>query len=83
MKPEEEKSTKLKKIVKMVNKSEISSIQNIVSGVTKIINDPKSSAKDLKEIIQIDPPLTGKLLKLANSVYYSPLGVRLVRYSSP
>ena len=72
MKPEEEKSTKLKKIVKMVNKSEISSIQNIVSGVTKIINDPKSSAKDLKEIIQIDPPLTGKLLKLANSVYYSP-----------
>ena len=72
MKPEEEKSTKLKKIVEMVNKSEISSIQNIVSGVTKIINDPKSSAKDLKEIIQIDPPLTGKLLKLANSVYYSP-----------
>lgn len=72
MNQEEEKSTKLKKIVEMVNKSEISSIQNIVLGVTKIINDPKSSAKDLKEIIQIDPPLTGKLLKLANSVYYSP-----------
>ena len=72
MKPEEEKATKLKKIVKMINKSEISSIKNIVSGVTKIIHDPKSSAKDLKEIIQIDPPLTGKLLKLANSVYYSP-----------
>jgi len=72
MDQEEEKYAKLEKIVQMVNNSEISSVQNIVSGITKIINDPKSSAKDLKEIIQIDPPLTGKLLKLANSVYYSP-----------
>ncbi len=72
MDQEEEKYAKLEKIVEMVNKSEISSVQNVVSGITKIINDPESSAKDLKEIIQIDPPLTGKLLKLANSVYYSP-----------
>jgi len=72
MNQEEEKSTKLKKIVEKVNRSEICSIRNIVSGVIKIINDPRSSAKDLMEIIQIDPPLTGKLLKLANSVYYSP-----------
>ena len=72
MDQEEEKYAGVEKIVQMVNKSEISSVQNVVSGITKIINDPKSSAKDLKEIIQIDPPLTGKLLKLANSVYYSP-----------
>ena len=72
MNQEEEKSTKLNKIVQMVNESEISSIKNTVVGITKIINDPKSSAKDFKEIIQIDPPLTGRLLKLANSVYYSP-----------
>jgi len=72
MNQEEEKSMKLKKIVKIINKSEISSIKNTVVGVTKIINDPKSSTKDLKEIIQIDPPLTSRLLKLANSVYYSP-----------
>ena len=72
MNREEEKSAKLKKIVQMVNKSEISSIKNTVVGITRIINDLKSSAKDLKEIIQIDPPLTGKLLKLANSVNYSP-----------
>ena len=72
MNQDEEKSTKLEKLVQQVNKSEISSVQNIVSGVTKIINDPKSSAKDFKEIIQIDPPLTARLLKLANSVYYSP-----------
>ena len=72
MDQEEEKYAKLEKIVEMVNKSEISSVQNVVSGITKIINDPESSAKDLKEIIQIDPPLTGKLLKLANSAHYSP-----------
>ena len=69
---EEEKFARIEKIVQMVNESEISSVQNVVSGITKIINDPKSSAKDFKEIIQIDPPLTARLLKLANSVYYSP-----------
>jgi len=67
-----EKYAKLEDVVEMVNKSEISSVQNVVAGITKIINDPESSAKDLKDIIQIDPPLTGKLLKLANSVCYSP-----------
>lgn len=72
MNQEEKKSMKLKKIVEKVNQSEICSIRNIVSGVIRIINDPRSSAKDLMEIIQLDPPLTGKLLKLANSVYYSP-----------
>ena len=72
MDQEEEKYARIEKIVQMVNESEISSVQNVVSGITKIINDPESSAKDLKEIIQIDPPLTGKLLKLANSVHYSP-----------
>ena len=86
MNQEEEKSTKLKKIVKMVNKSEMCSIRNIVSGVIKIINDPKSSAKDLKEIIQIDPPLTGKLLKLANSVLipseYTPHLIKCVLASA-
>ena len=73
MDQKEAKNARIEKLVKMVNKSQMGSIQNIVSGITRIINDPESSAKDLKEVIQIDPPLTGKLLKLANSVYYSPL----------
>ena len=72
MDQKEAKNARIEKLVKMVNNSQMSSIQNIVSGITRIINDPESSAKDLKAVIQIDPPLTGKLLKLANSVYYSP-----------
>ena len=69
---EEQEHVGLEKLVEMVNESEMASVQNVVSGITNIINDPESKAKDLKEIIQIDPPLTGKLLKLANSVHYSP-----------
>ena len=66
----EEKIEKLRKIIELVDQSEISSIQSVVSGVIDVINDPRSSAKDLKDIIEIDPPLTAKVLKVANSAYY-------------
>ncbi len=69
---EEKEQTRLERILGKVRESEISSIKNVVSGIIKLINDPESSAKDFKELIQIDPPLTGKLLQLANSAYYSP-----------
>lgn len=35
-----------------------------------MINDPKSSARNLKNIIEKDPPLSARLLRLANSAYY-------------
>jgi putative nucleotidyltransferase with HDIG domain len=65
-------SKDLQKLVDLVKESEISSIKNVVSGILKIINDPKSTAKDLKELIEVDPPLTAHVLKVANSAYYSP-----------
>ena len=68
----EEKHELLYNIIELINESDISSIKNVVSGLVKIINDPKSTAKDLKELIQIDPPLTAKILRLANSAFYSP-----------
>ncbi len=55
----------------MTEHSEISSIKRIVTGILSIINNPRSTAKDLKELIEVDPPLTAKLLKTANSAYYS------------
>lgn len=70
---EEEKYEKVSKIIGLVDQSEISSIQSVVSGVIDVINDPQSSAKDLKDIIEIDPPLTAKVLKVANSAYYYSL----------
>lgn len=59
-------------ILRWVNRSDISTIKSVVSGIVQIIDDPKSNAKDLKKIIDIDPPLAARVLKLANSAYYSP-----------
>lgn len=46
---------------------------SIVGKVLGTIFDPKSSSNDLAQIIEHDPPLTAKILKAANSVYYSPV----------
>ena len=74
MAQKETKRAKLDRLVELINDSRdsLSSIKNITSGIVRIISDPGSSAKDLKELIEIDPPLTAKVLKLANSAYYSP-----------
>ena len=42
------KYERISKIVELVDRSEISSIQSVVSGIINVINDPDSSAKDLK-----------------------------------
>ncbi|MFH1490369.1 MAG: HDOD domain-containing protein [Pseudomonadota bacterium] len=72
MTPQSLNYEKLNEIVELANYSDISSIGTVVSGIIRIINDPKSTIKDLKEIIQVDPPLTARVLRLANSSYYSP-----------
>jgi putative nucleotidyltransferase with HDIG domain len=72
MNQQTEEHDNLNDIIGLVNTSEISSIKDIVSGIVKIINDPKATVRDLKEIIQVDPPLAARVLKLANSIYYSP-----------
>ena len=58
-------------LVEMTADSEISSIKKIVSDIIVIINNPRSTVQDLKKIIEIDPPLTAKVLKTANSAYYA------------
>ena len=61
---------KVKLIVEMVNESDISSIKKVITEILKIILDDSSSARDLKFIIELDPPLCARLLKRANSSYY-------------
>jgi HD-like signal output (HDOD) protein len=60
----------LNELIEYVEKSDISSIKEVIVHLVAVINDPKSSAKDLKSIIERDPPLSARLLKLANSTYY-------------
>jgi HD-like signal output (HDOD) protein len=55
---------------------DIPSIPSVVYELSRIINDPMSSTKDVEEIMSQDIGLTTKVLKLANSAYYAiPGGV--------
>ncbi len=62
--------SRIKELTPLINNSEISSIQTVVTEIIRVCNDPSSSAKDLKEVIEIDAPLTAKVLRRANSAYY-------------
>lgn len=64
------KDIEIKKILEKVNNSDISSIKQTITWIVSVINDPNSSAKDLKDVIEKDPPLSAKLLRLANSAFY-------------
>ncbi len=53
-----------------IHNSKLGSIKNMLLELFKLINNPSCSARELKELIELDPPLTMKILKLANSAYY-------------
>ena len=50
--------------------AEMPSLPVTISKVLKVCNNPYVNPAELNQIISLDPVLTGKLLKLANSVYY-------------
>ena len=66
-----EKSEELKKLIQAVNESDISSVRKVVMLLIAVINNPRSSVKELKIIIEKEPTLSARLLRLANSAYYS------------
>jgi len=47
------------------------SLSTTVIKVLETCNDPMASASELKRVISLDPVLTGRVLKLINSAYYS------------
>lgn len=59
----------LKKIQKYVEK--MPSLSTTVSKVLDICSRPDTSPNDLNKVISLDPVLTGQVLKLINSAYYS------------
>ncbi len=58
-------------LIDKVNSSDFSSIKGIITGIFKIINNPESTALDLEGVIKLDPPLTAKVLKVANSAFFA------------
>ena len=47
------------------------SLPTSVGKILEIANDPQASPADLNKVINLDPVLMGKVLKLINSAYYS------------
>ncbi len=50
---------------------QLSSIGRVVSEVIGVLTGPGASVRELKQIIEIDPPLAARILHLANSAFYS------------
>ena len=49
---------------------QVSSLPIIYTKINATVNDPRSSLKDLSDIISDDPGLTSRLLQLVNSAFY-------------
>jgi len=58
-----------KKIQEYINR--MPSLSTTVTKVLEICNHPNTSPNDLNKVIALDPVLTGQVLKLINSAYYS------------
>ncbi len=64
------RTERLKKLVNSIESSNLSTIKELLVEITRVIENPDSTASDLTEIIEIDPPLAAKILHSANSVFY-------------
>jgi len=45
-------------------------LPHVAAEVLRLAHDPDSSLKDMASVISKDPPLTGRILKVANSAFY-------------
>jgi HD-like signal output (HDOD) protein len=50
---------------------ELPSIPETLIQILKILDDPGSSAQDLADVVRLDAPLMAKIIRLANSPYYT------------
>jgi HD-like signal output (HDOD) protein len=50
--------------------ADIHPLPQVVTTVSRLINNPDSTIKDFEEVIKMDPVLVSRLLRLVNSPYY-------------
>ncbi|HPB83827.1 MAG TPA: HDOD domain-containing protein [Spirochaetota bacterium] len=62
----------MKQIVEKVKNSidRMPSLSPVVHKISEIANDVRASAQDLTDIIQLDPVLTAKVIRMVNSAYF-------------
>jgi len=65
---EKSKSEKYQYIIENIN--QLPALPQIVSRLISVVNSPDTSADDAAELIEKDPALTSKVLRLANSAFY-------------
>ncbi len=61
----------LDELVAELETSELSTIRHVVAGVMSAMANPEAGIQELKEVVEVDPPLTAKVLRLANSAFYA------------
>jgi HD-like signal output (HDOD) protein len=66
--PSNELPPKLQKAMTRV--TEISSLPEITTRIVEVVEDPKSTAQDMRDIVKHDPALAAKILKVVNSSFY-------------
>lgn len=62
---------------KEIRQKAVPRLPYVIPRLLKSLRDPDSSAKDYVEIIDKDPVMASAVLKLANSVYFNPIGRRI------
>lgn len=50
--------------------TEISSLPEVTTRIVAVVEDPKSTAQDMHNIVKNDPALASKVLKVVNSAFY-------------
>ena len=50
--------------------SDIITLPEVTVRILELVEDPKSTANDLHEVIKRDPALSAKILKVVNSAFY-------------
>ncbi len=58
----------LAKAVAKIN--EISSLPEITTRIVEVVEDPHATARNMHDVVQGDPALTAKILKVVNSAFY-------------
>jgi putative nucleotidyltransferase with HDIG domain len=67
----EERKNNQEKILSKLNRTEaLPTLPSVASHVLMIASNPDASASDLTNVIENDPSLTSKLLKVVNSAFY-------------
>ena len=68
----EETEAKLQKLLLEVD--DLPSIPETLMEILKVLDDPDSGPADLSQVVRLDAPLMARILRLANSPYYSSRG---------